>query len=95
MTGINSKALYHCSSLKEARIGKYVKTIGARAFEGCTALVRLIIKTTGLSGSSVKANAFRNTPEKMTVWAPARKASSYKKILTGRGLSKKSKWGKL
>ena len=72
-------------------IGKNVKTIGKNAFKNCKNLKKITIKTSKLTKSSVKANAFKGIYKKASVKVPKKKLKAYKKFLRKKGMGKKVK----
>ncbi len=70
-------------------IGKNVKKIGKNAYNGCTSLKNIWIKTTKLTKKSVGANAFKNIHPKAKARVPKKKLKAYKKILKARGMKGK------
>ena len=91
VTAINAKAFQNCKKLKSVTIGKNVKTIGKNAFGNCKKLRKITIKTSKLTKSSVKANAFKGVNKKVSVKVPKKKLKAYKKFLRKKGLGKKAK----
>lgn len=91
VTAISAKAFQNCKKLKSMVIGKNVKTIGKNAFKNCKRLKKITIKSTKLTKSSVKANAFQGISKKATVKVPKKKFKAYKKFLRKKGLGKKAK----
>ncbi|MCI8308337.1 MAG: family 43 glycosylhydrolase [Lachnospiraceae bacterium] len=89
VTSIASKAFYNNKKLKQATIGKNVTVIGGKAFSGCTKLSKIIIKSTKLKKAG--AGAFKKTGGKAVVKVPSKQVKSYRKLLKGKGLSKKAK----
>lgn len=89
VTSIKANAFKNCKKLKKVTIGKNVKTIGKNAFYGCTKLSSITIKTTKLTGSSVKSNAFAKLHKKAKFKVPKKKLSTYKKLLKKKGVTGK------
>ncbi len=92
VTEIASKACSGMGTLTKLTIGKRVKTIGAKAFDGCEKLRTIGIETGKLTAKTVGANAFRGCHAKARVTCPAGKAEKYAKILQARGLGSKVKF---
>ena len=90
VTDIDEFAFTFAYGLKKVTIGANVKTIGKGAFAEIETLEEVIIKSKKLKSSTVKADAFANTPDTVKVTVPSGKASAYKKILQAKGLSKKA-----
>ena len=70
--------------LTSVTIGKNVKTIGREAFENCSGLREIRIRTRTLK--NVGDCAFSNVHRKVKVLCPKGKAKKYRKILTAAGL---------
>ena len=92
VTEIKAGAFKGMMKLTAVTIGENVKTIGKNAFNGCTKLKTITIKTKKLTSSSVKANAFKGIYKKATFKCPKGKTADYKKILIKRGAPKTSKF---
>lgn len=88
VTAINAKA-FKGDNIKSLTIGANVQTIGKNAFQGCTSLKKITIKSTVIK--SIGKAAFKKTSSKATVKVPKAKKKAYKKMLTKAGLSKKAK----
>ena len=91
VTSVSAKACKGLKKLKTLTIGKNVKSIGKNAFQGCSKLTTITIKTTKLTKKNVGAKAFSGTPAKATVKVPKRVRKAYKKWLLSKGISKKAK----
>ena len=94
VTEIASDACAFLDSLQEVTIGKNVRKIGARAFNGCPKAKKITIKTTLLTAKNVGNNAFAIEYKKPTVKCPASKLDEYKKFLPKKGMPKKTKYTK-
>ena len=88
---IDANAFKGLKKLKTVTIGKNVKEIGKNAFNGCKNLKTITIKSTLLTKSSVKSNAFKGIAAKATVKCPKNKLKAYKKFLPGKGVPKTAK----
>ncbi|MDE6636392.1 MAG: leucine-rich repeat domain-containing protein, partial [Lachnospiraceae bacterium] len=88
VTAINAKA-FKDDNIKSLTIGANVATIGKSAFQGCTSLKKITIKSTVIK--SIGKSAFKKTSAKATVKVPKAKKKAYKKLLQKAGLSKKAK----
>lgn len=95
VTGIAKNAFSGCTKLQSVVIGKNVKKIGAKAFYKCKKLKKITIKTTKLSTKTVGKQAFKGTPNSITLTVPKKKMSLYKKMLKSKGVSKKAKYKKM
>lgn len=91
VTKIADKAFQKNKKIVKVTIGKNVSQIGKSAFENCTSLKELTIKTTKLTDAKVGKNAFKKISGNCTVKVPKGKAAAYKRILTGKGAGKKIK----
>ena len=80
---INKKAFTKCSNLKSVTIGKYVKTIGNKAFYGCGKLSKVTFK--GKKLVTVKKKAFRKTSANLKISAPASVKKLYRKLVRSSG----------
>lgn len=95
VTKIADKAFQKNKKIVKVTIGKNVSQIGKSAFENCTALKEISIKTTKLTDKKVGKNAFKKISGNCTVKVPKSKVSAYKKILISKGAGKKIKVKKL
>lgn len=86
---LGRKAFNGCSALKKITIPKQVTTIGASAFNGCKKLATLTIQSTKLK--TVGKNAFKGIKSNAKIKVPSKKLAAYKKLLKGKGQSKKVK----
>ena len=89
VTTIGDKAFYQASSLKEVVISSNVKKIGKQVFANNKKLKKITIKTKKLTKKSVGKNAFKGIHAKAIITVPAKKLTSYKKLLKERGVGKK------
>lgn len=89
VTSIKANAFKNCKKLKKVTIGKNIKTIGKNAFYGCAKLNSITIKTTKLTSSSVKSNAFAKLHKNATFKVPKKKLSTYKILLKKKGVTGK------
>jgi hypothetical protein len=89
VTDIAAGAFKNCKKLKSVTIGKNVKSIGAKAFYKCSSLKKITIKSTSLK--KVGKAAFKGINAKAKIKVPAKKLKAYKKVLKGKGQSKKVK----
>jgi hypothetical protein len=74
-------------------IGVNVKSIGAKAFNGCVKANQVIIKTTSLK--KVGKAAFKKLKKKSTFRIKKKVFKKYKKMLKKSGVPKKSKFKKM
>lgn len=88
VTAIEKNAFKNMKKLQKVTIGRYVKSIGDKAFYGCGKLKKLQIKSTVLK--KVGKNALKSINKKAVITVPKSKKKSYKKLLQkkGTGLSK-------
>ena len=89
VTGIAAGAFQSMKKLSSVTIGKYVKTIGKKAFYNCAKLKKITIQTTKLTSGSIGSKAFTGIYKKATIKCPASKVADYKKILLTKGMTKK------
>ena len=90
VTSIAKNCFKGNKKLKTITISKNIKTIGANAFSGCKNLKKIKIASTSLTKKSVGKNVFKGIHKKAVIKVPAKKLSSYKKILR-RGQAKSVK----
>ncbi len=88
VTAISASAFSKNSKLKKVTVGRYVNTIGKKAFFNCKNLKTIVFK--GASLKKVGAQAFKNTAKKAKVTTPG-KVSKIKKLLQKSGLNKNAK----
>ena len=81
VTSIAKNCFKGNKKLKTITISKNIKTIGANAFSGCKNLKKIKIASTSLTKKSVGKNVFKGIHKKAVIKVPAKKLSSYKKIL--------------
>ena len=85
VTGILAKAFKENSKMTKLVIGANIEKIGKSAFEACSNLKNIIIKTKNLVMKNVGKKAFMgDKPKKVKV--PKGMKKSYEKILQKRGL---------
>lgn len=89
VTAIADKALKGKNKVTEVIVGANVKTIGKSAFESCTKLKTITIKSTKLE--KVGKNALKKINSKAKIKVPKNKLKSYKKLLDGKGQGSKVK----
>ena len=88
VTGIAKQAFVYDSKMEKLVIGANVKYIEEQAFYYEYELKEIVIKSKKLTSKTVKKDAFADIQNAVTVTAPSKKLSSYKKVLTAKGLSK-------
>lgn len=86
ITSIGQKAFYKKTKLQKVTIGKYVKTIGKKAFCGDKRLTTIIINSTKLS--AVGKNALNGTNRKLRIKVPSKNVGKYKKVFKNKGNKK-------
>ena len=88
VTAIEKNVFKNMKKLQKVTIGKYVKSIGDKAFYRCGKLKKLQIKSTVLK--KVGKNALKGINKKAVIHVPKSKKKSYKKLLQKKktGLSK-------
>lgn len=89
VTSIKDNVLKDNKKVKKLIIGSNVKKIGKKAFYGCKNLKTIVIKTSNLTSTNVKADAFKGLNAKVVVTVPENKLKAYKKILKSKGLTGK------
>lgn len=92
VVAIADKAFYKDKKLTSLTIGKYVKTIGAKAFYGCEKLKTLTLRTSKLTDKTVGAKAFGNLNARVVFKCPKAKLKAYKKLLKKKGAPKKAQY---
>ena len=90
LTSIYMPAFAGCTSLKSITIPSKVSMIDYGAFMKCKNLKNIKIKTSLLKSKSVREKAFEGIHRKAVIKVPAKKLSSYKRILR-RGQAKSVK----
>lgn len=90
LTSIYMHAFAGCTSLKSITIPSKVSMIDYGAFMKCKNLKNIKIKTSLLKSKSVREKAFEGIHRKAVIKVPAKKLSSYKRILR-RGQAKSVK----
>ena len=89
LTGVSKKTLSSVTIMKEIKIGNTsykVTTIGAKAFENCKKLKKIVISNTELK--AIGKNAFKGISSKAVIKVPASKYKVYTKLLKNKGQSK-------
>ena len=82
LTGVSKKTLSSVTIMKEIKIGNTsykVTTIGAKAFENCKKLKKIVISNTELK--AIGKNAFKGISSKAVIKVPASKYKVYTKLL--------------
>lgn len=88
VTFIRPRAFQNMKNLKRVTFGNNVKTIGIRAFEGCTKLDTIVINSTQLG--TVGYRSFKNINSKAKVNVPNSLIKKYKRKLIDAGLPAKA-----
>ena len=90
--GIAHKAFYQNRKLKKVTIGKNVRSIGKKAFYGCTRLKRIVVKTTHLRkiGKSAFSRAGKKAAGGLRVKVPRKMKKAYLNMLRKAGLPRKA-----
>ena len=91
VTAIAKNAFKGNKKLTKVTIGKNVNKIGASAFQKCSKLKSIIIKSTKLTNKKVGKNAFKGINKKATFKVPKNKVKAYKKIVKAKGAGKNVK----
>lgn len=84
VTSVANKALKG-KTVTSVTIGKNVKTIGTSAFEKCSKLKNVTVKSTVLK--KVGKSAFKGINAKAKIKVPKKNLTSYKKLMKGKGQS--------
>lgn len=84
VTSVANKALKG-KTVTSVTIGKNVKTIGTSAFEKCSKLKTVTVKSTVLK--KVGKSAFKGINAKAKIKVPKKNLTSYKKLMKGKGQS--------
>ena len=91
VTKIQAKACFGYKKLTKVTIGKNVASIGANAFNGCTKLKTIVIKSTKLTTKTVGTNAFKGIYGKAAVKVPKAKLKAYQAFLKKKGVGRNAK----
>lgn len=92
VTAIKANACKGMKKLETVFIGANMKSIGKAAFQNCTKLKTITVKTAKLTNSNVKANAFKGIYKKATFKCPKAKLNAYKKLFIKKGAPKTCKF---
>ena len=91
VTAIADNAFKNNKKVTKVVIPSNIITIGKNAFNGCSKLKTIQIKSTKLTSKSISKNAFKGISKKVTIKVPKKKLKAYKKLFRKKGLSKKVK----
>ncbi|MDE6615719.1 MAG: leucine-rich repeat domain-containing protein, partial [Lachnospiraceae bacterium] len=91
VTTIAKNAFKGNKKLTKVTIGKNVNKIGVSAFQNCSKLKSIVIKSTKLTAKKVGKNAFKGINKKATFKVPKSKVKAYKKIVKAKGAGKNVK----
>lgn len=91
VTAIADNAFKNNKKVTKVVIPDNIITIGKNAFNGCSKLKTIQIKSTKLTSKSISKNAFKGISKKVTIKVPKKKLKAYKKLFRKKGLSKKVK----
>ena len=91
VTTIAKNAFKGNKKLAKVTIGKNVNKIGVGAFQNCSKLKSIVIKSTKLTAKKVGKNAFKGINKKATFKVPNSKVKAYKKIVKAKGAGKNVK----
>ena len=83
---IEAKAFKDETDVKSLTIGANVREIGKNAFNNCSSLKKITIKSSVLK--KIGSGAFKKAYQKATVKVPKKKKAAYKKMLKKAGLKK-------
>lgn len=93
VTHIQANAFQKCKKLQKVSVGKNVRSIGKKAFYGCSGLRKLILHTRKLQLKKVGKKAFCKVNAQVKVDLPQKKSKAYRKMLKKRGLRGKAVTG--
>lgn len=91
LIAIGANAFRYDYYLREFFFGKRINYIGQQAFFKCKRLKTMVIETMALTGSTVKAAAFRGTVKKAVVQVPSQVLGYYKNLLPRKGINGKAR----
>lgn len=86
VTSISQKAFNNNKKLKKVTVSKNIKTIGKAAFQNCSNLKTIVIKSSNIT--KVGKNALKGTAKNLVIKVPAKKVSAYKKLFKNKGNSR-------
>ena len=87
LIAIGANAFRYDYYLREFYFGKRINYIGQQAFFKCKRLKTMVIETMALTGSTVKAAAFKGTVKKAVVQVPSQVLGYYKNLLPRKGIN--------
>lgn len=90
VTSIAANAYKGNKKITKVTIGKNISKIGKNAFNGCTRLKSITVKTTKLTVKNVGSNAFKNINKNATIKVPKNKLKAYKNVFNKRGITGKN-----
>lgn len=83
VTQVSGKAFYKYTRLKKVTFGKNITSIGAKAFQGCTSLKTIQVRSTVLK--KVGTKALSGIHKKAVIKVPAKNLKNYQKIFKKKG----------
>lgn len=92
ITSIDSSAFSGQSGIKTVTLGKYMKTIGAHAFDGCTGITKFTVKSTMIG--NVGTGAFTGVPASAKFYVPTSVGKSIRSKFRDAGLTTAAKFYK-
>ena len=95
VTSIAKNALKGNKKLEKLSIGTNVKQIGKNAFNGCSKLKSIVIKSKKLTAKKTGSKAFKGINSKATIKVPKSRLEQYKKLVKSKGAGKNVKVKKL
>ena len=95
VTSIAKNALKGDKKLEKLSIGTNVKQIGKNAFNSCSKLKNIVIKSKKLTAKKTGSKAFKGINSKALVKVPKSKLEQYKKLIKSKGAGKNVKVKKL
>lgn len=94
VTSIAKNALKGNKKLEKLSIGTNVKQIGKNAFNGCSNLKNIVIKSKKLTAKKTGSKAFKGINSKATIKVPKSRLEQYKKLVKSKGAGKNVKFKK-
>lgn len=88
VTSIANNALKGNKKITKLTIGANINKIGKNAFNGCSSLKSITIKSKKLTAKKTGKNAFKGINKKAVIKVPKAKIKAYKKIVKAKGAPK-------
>lgn len=87
VTSVDAKVFQKNKYVKTVVLGKYMTTVPAKAFYGCSKLSKISVKSTQLK--SVGSNALKGVKKNIRIEVPKKQYSTYKKLWSKKGATVK------